>query len=83
MKYYSISETLKSLFRNRMMSFASITSVAASLLILGIIMSVILNINSFSEGIKHQFDSIDVYIQEDLTKNEILTLGNSIQNING
>jgi cell division transport system permease protein len=83
MKYYSVSETLKSLFRNRMMSFASITSVAASLLILGIIMSVILNINSFSEGIKHQFDSIDVYIQEDLTQNEILTLGDSIQNING
>ncbi len=83
MKYYSINETLKSLFRNRMMSLASISSVVASLLVLGIIMSVILNINSFSEGIKHQFDSIDVYIQEDLTKNEILTLGESIQNING
>ena len=83
MRYYSISETFKSLFRNRMMSFASISSVAASLLILGIIMSVILNINSFSEGIKHQFDSIDVYINEDLTKDEILTLGDSIQNING
>ncbi|MCD6434898.1 MAG: permease-like cell division protein FtsX [Clostridiales bacterium] len=83
MRYYSISETLKSLFRNRMMSFASISSVAASLLILGIIMSVILNINSFSEGIKHQFDSIDVYLQEDLTKDEILTLGDNIQNING
>lgn len=83
MRSYSIKETFKSLFRNHLMSVASITSVAASLLVLGIIMSVILNINSFSEGIKHQFDSIEIYLEDDLTRNEILELGDAIQNIEG
>jgi cell division transport system permease protein len=65
------------------MSMASISSVAASLLILGIIMSVILNINSFSEGVKHQFDSINIYLVEDLSRDEIMEIGSQMENIKG
>lgn len=65
------------------MSIASITTVAASLLILGIIMSLIININSFSEGIRHQFDSISVYVAEGLTQEEIMALGQEIEAIEG
>ena len=83
MKSHSIKETFKSLFRNRLMSIASISSIAASLLVLGIIMSIIININSFSEGVKHQFDSIDIYLNEDLTREEIIEIGNQIENFNG
>lgn len=83
MRGYSIKETLQSLFRNRMMSIASISSVAASLLILGIIMSVILNINSFTEGVKHQFDSVNIYLEEDLTRGEVINIGNQMEDIKG
>lgn len=83
MKSHSIKETFKSLFRNRMMSIASISSIAASLLVLGIIMSIIININSFSEGVKHQFDSIDIYLNEDLTREEIVEIGNKMENFKG
>jgi len=83
MRTYSIKETFQSLFRNHLMSIASITTVAASLLILGIIMSLIININSFSEGIRHQFDSISVYVQEGLTQEEIMALGQKIESIEG
>ncbi len=83
MRSYSIKETFQSLFRNHLMSIASITTVAASLLILGIIMSLIININSFSEGIRHQFDSISVYVAEGLTQEEIMALGQEIEAIEG
>lgn len=83
MRLYSINETFKSLFRNRLMSVASVSSVVAALLILGIVMSIILNINSFSEGIKHQFDDIDVYLSDELTNEEILQIGKKIENIDG
>jgi len=83
MRFYSINETFKSLFRNRLMSVASVSSVVAALLILGIVMSIILNINSFSEGIKHQFDDIDVYLSDELTNEEILQIGKEIEKIDG
>lgn len=83
MRGMSFKETLHSLFRNRLMSIASISSVAASLLILGIIMSVILNINSFTEGVKHQFDSINIYLEDDLTRSEIIEIGNQMEDLKG
>lgn len=83
MKSYSLKETFKSLFRNRLMSIASISSVAASLLILGIILSIVININSFSEGVKHQFDSINVYLVEDLSRSEIIEIGNQMEDLKG
>ncbi len=83
MKSYSLKETFKSLFRNRLMSIASISSVAASLLILGIILSIVININSFSEGVKHQFDSINVYLVEDLNRTEIIEIGNQMEDLKG
>lgn len=83
MKSYSLKETFKSLFRNRLMSIASISSVAASLLILGIILSIVININSFSEGVKHQFDSINVYLVEDLSRTDIMVIGNQMEDLKG
>ena len=83
MKSYSLKETFKSLFRNRLMSIASISSVAASLLILGIILSIVININSFSEGVKHQFDSINVYLVEDLSRTDIMLIGNQMEDLKG
>lgn len=83
MKSYSLKETFKSLFRNRLMSIASISSVAASLLILGIILSIVININSFSEGVKHQFDSINVYLVEDLSRTDVIEIGNQMEDLKG
>lgn len=63
---YSIKEAFKNLWRNGMMSVASISSVMATLLILGIIFIIIININSFVESAQDEFEEITLYLKEDL-----------------
>ncbi len=80
---YTFKEALKNLWRNHMMSIASVSSVAATLIILGIIFILIININSLTDSVKVQFDSVQVYLQDDLDRNVIEDIGNDIVNIVG
>ena len=80
---FTLKEALKSLWRNRMMSIASISSVSATLIILGIIFALIININSLAQSAKQQFDSIQVYLNEDLSSDEITDLKQQIESISG
>ncbi len=80
---FTLKEALKSLWRNRMMSIASISSVSATLIILGIIFALIVNINSLAQSAKDQFDSIQVYLEEDLSPEDAQSLKTQIQSISG
>lgn len=80
---YMIKGGFKNLWRNRMMSIASISSVAATLIILGIIFILIFNINSLAEGAQEQFDSIQVYLKKDINSDRIEEIGNAIGKIEG
>ncbi len=80
---FTLKEALKSLWRNRMMSIASISSVSATLIILGIIFALIININSLAQSAKQQFDSIQVYLNEDMSSEEISALQHQIETISG
>ncbi len=64
--YYSIVSAIKNLWRNRMMSVASILSVSAALLILGLVFAIIVNVNSFVEGAQDQFEEITIFLQDDM-----------------
>ncbi len=80
---YMFKEGLKNLWRNRMMSLASISSVTATIIILGLIFILILNINSLAEGAKDQFDTIQAYVKDDVSLDDIEEIGNQLSNING
>ena len=80
---FTIKEALKSLWRNRLMSIASISSVSATLIILGIIFTLIININAMAQSAKDQFDSIQVYIQDDLDAEGREALQTQIEGIVG
>jgi cell division transport system permease protein len=80
---YMLKEGFKNLWRNRMMSLASIGSVSATLIILGIIFILIFNINSLAEGAQDQFDSIQVYIDKDTENDRIEQIGKEIAQIEG
>ncbi len=71
MRIRHIKECFKNLWRNRLMSVASITSVAATLLILGIIFVLIINMTSIAEGLKEQFDEIQIYLIDELEMEQI------------
>lgn len=65
------------------MSIASIGSVAAALVILGIVFMLVLNINSLAETAKGQFDSIQVYIKDEVQGAAIEEMNAFIKNLEG
>ena len=80
---FTLKEAFKNLWRNRLMSIASISSVSATLLILGIIFALILNINAMAQSAKDQFDSIQVYLNDDLSSDDVIALQDRIKNVEG
>jgi len=80
---YTLGQGFTGLWRNRGMAIASIGSVAASLIILGLIITLVLNISSAAHLLQNQFDEIQVYLQDDLSIEEIDSIGNQIEQIEG
>lgn len=69
--------------RNRMMGIASIGSVAATLLILGMILIVILNINNMASSTQKQFDRVQAYIEKGTDDETINNIQKEIEGIKG
>lgn len=78
---YTFGESFKNIWRNGVMSIASMTSVAASLLILGLVFVLIVNLNSITQGAQEQYDSIQVYIVDGLSEVEIKSLGEQMNKL--
>ncbi|MBR6473218.1 MAG: permease-like cell division protein FtsX [Firmicutes bacterium] len=68
---YNIKQAFVQIFRNRGMSAASIFSILAMLLILGLVFIIIVNINLFSEIVKQDYDQVEVFIKDDATQEQI------------
>jgi len=64
---YAFKQAFKQVFRNRAMSVASMFSITAMLLILGLFFILVVNINMVSETAKKQFDTIQVYLLDETT----------------
>ena len=79
---YFIKEALSSLKRNGLMSFASVTTVALSLLILGMFLVMVLNLNNMASTLESQVQ-ISVYLQDGLTDLEMREVGTRITKIPG
>lgn len=80
---YSIRQGIKGVFKNKTMSFISIISVSASLIILGIITSIVLNANKFITEAEYQINEIRVSIKDNLDKSSIENIKNDLNNIKG
>lgn len=80
---YMLKQGLKGLWRNRVMSMASIATIASALMILGLVFMIILNINSLAESAKDQFDSVQLYLRDDLERSRIEEIGKAAEKIEG
>lgn len=80
---HMIKQGIIGMWRNRMMSLASIGSVTSVLVILGIILILVLNINNFTNMTKLKFEEIHVYLEDDITKEKIDRIGDSIKELDG
>lgn len=80
---YIFKEGIVGLWRNRGMSLASVGSVTASLVLLGMIITLVLNINNAASLTQMHFDTIQVYLFEDLSETEMAELKPQIEAIDG
>jgi cell division transport system permease protein len=80
---YNVKQGLKGILSNRTMSFISIGSVSASLIILGIVISMVLNTNQFIENTKDEINEIRASIPSGLSQHERDLIKEQIKTIDG
>lgn len=79
---YFIREAVSSLRHNGLMSVASVSTVALSLLILGMFLIMVLNLNNMASALESQVQ-ISVYLQDNLNEREVLDLRTRITKLKG
>ena len=65
---YTIKQAFVQLFRNKNMSTASVFSITAMMLILGLFFMLVVNVNLLASSAEDQFDSIEVYLLDEVTQ---------------
>ena len=80
-RYFS-SEALKSLFRNRFTTIASILTVTLSMFILGMFLCVVFNIDHAATYLESQVE-MSIYLKEDLTTPQVMEVGKHLKALPG
>ena len=81
-KEYFVKETYKSIRRNGVMSFASISTVAVSLLVLGMFLMIFLNTNNLAQYLESQVQ-VSVYMQDSATAKELASVKDKLTKMPG
>ena len=80
---YNIKQGFTQIFRNRGMSLASIFSITAMLLILGLFFVIRVNVNMFTEAVKQDYDQIEVFLKDDTSQEEIMNIMSRMKTCDG
>lgn len=80
---YSLKQGIKGIFHNKTMSFISIISVTASLIILGIVLTIVLNINQFIKDTKDEINEVRVSVETNIDDDTRIELKNQISKLEG
>ncbi|MGN0711080.1 MAG: permease-like cell division protein FtsX [Anaerovoracaceae bacterium] len=80
---YTLKQAFVQVFRNRTMSIASIFSITAMLLILGLFFVVIVNINMAAESAKKDYDTVQVYLLDETTFEQADTIMSDMKRLSG
>lgn len=76
-------DAVVNMWRNKATTFFALISVTASLIILGMMFALVLNINSVAMSAKTQFDTIVAYIDEEYSDAAVKQLVSKIFKVNG
>ncbi len=79
----TIKQGLQGLWRNRGMGVASVSSITAVLIILGIILILILSINNFVLETTAKFDTIQIFLKDEITENKMTQIEESVKSMDG
>lgn len=76
--FYYIKEAFKSLFRNGLMSLASISTVVLSMFMLGVFLCGVMNLNNLASNLESQVQ-VSIYLKEGLTTPQVMELGKELK----
>ncbi len=66
-----IKQGFQGMWRNRGMGIASVSSITAVLMILGLVLIMILSINNIVVETKSKFDEIQIFLEDDIAKEQL------------
>ena len=76
---YSLKQASKQIWRNKVMSVASTFVITAMLFVLGLFFMLTANVNMATEGVKEQFNTVEVFLLDKTSMAESLKMQKSIQ----
>ncbi len=71
------------MWRNRGMGIASISSISAVLMILGVVLILILSINALVIDTQNQFDEIEIFMYDDITDDQLVAIEDVVRSKEG
>jgi cell division transport system permease protein len=74
---------IQSMWRNKSMGLASITSIAAVLMILGIVLVLILSINNVVNDTKLEFDEVEVFLEDEISLEQMTKIEDTAKDVPG
>lgn len=80
---YYFKQSSKQFWRNKAMGFTSLLAITAMMLILGMFFVVSVNINLFTEVVKQDFDYVEYYLEDDVSKAEAEKIIDKIEKYDG
>lgn len=80
---YNIKQGFTQIFRNKGMSLASVFSILAMLIILGLFFVIMVNLNLFTEVIEKDYDQIEVFLLDDTSKAEAQQIVDKVKSQEG
>lgn len=80
---YNIKQALLMIVRYKTTTIASIFAITAMMLILGLFFTLAVNVNLFTEMIKRDYDTVEVFLKDDVKEEESKEMMNKITGITG
>lgn len=77
--FYTLKQACMQVIRNKSMTFTSLFSITAMLLILGMFFILAVNVNLMTENAKEQFDMVELYILDEASDEDVTGLMDSIR----
>lgn len=76
---YSLKQAFIQMWRNRGMTLASLFSITAMLLMLGMFFFLTVNVSFMTESVKEQFDTIEVFLEDSVSMEDAETMLQSLK----
>lgn len=76
--FYTLKQAFLQVFRNKNMAIVSIFAITAMLLILSIFFILVINVNTAAHTIQNDYDSIEVFLKDDVKVDEAQAIADDI-----